>query len=225
MSGRVGYNNVVTDGLVLYLDAGNKASYPGSGTTWRDLSAYKNNGTLTNGPTFSSANSGNIVFDGTDDYVNVSHNSIFNVSEFSICFWFISKKDVDNYIVTKGNNSWYVGIGPSGQTSSKLSFFVEGTSGGWLQTNANITQNIWYFGTVTFKSNLSSIYLNNSLDNSGTRTGNPLNGTSDVTVGVRFDGTGGNLNGNLSNFLIYNRGLSASEVLQNYNAQKGRYGL
>ena len=61
---------IVTDGLVFCVDAGDKMSYPGAGTTWTDLSKNRNNGTLTNGPTFDSANGGSIVFDGTDDYVN-----------------------------------------------------------------------------------------------------------------------------------------------------------
>ena len=61
---------IVTNGLVLYLDAANKKSYPGSGTTWTDLSGNNNTGTLTNGPTFDSNNGGSIVFDGTNDYVS-----------------------------------------------------------------------------------------------------------------------------------------------------------
>ena len=65
--------NIITDGLVLYLDAANTKSYPGSGTTWRDLSKSQLNGTLTNGPTFNSSNGGSIVFDGVDDYVNLGN--------------------------------------------------------------------------------------------------------------------------------------------------------
>ena len=71
------YNpRTITDGLVLCLDAANRKSYPGSGTTWTDLSGRGNTGTLTNGPTYSSANGGSIVFDGTDDIVNTSYVSV-----------------------------------------------------------------------------------------------------------------------------------------------------
>jgi len=63
---------IVTSGLVLALDAADKLSYRGSGTTWRDLSGNNNTGTLTNGPTFNAGNLGSIVFDGTNDYVNIS---------------------------------------------------------------------------------------------------------------------------------------------------------
>lgn len=65
----------VTNGLILSLDAANTRSYPGSGTVWTDLSRSGINGTLTNGPTFNTANGGNIVLDGTDDYVNCSNSS------------------------------------------------------------------------------------------------------------------------------------------------------
>ena len=81
-----GAKNIVTNGLVFYLDAANKLSYPGSGTAWVDLSGNGNNGTLTNGPTFSSNNAGSIVFDGVDDYVG--RNSSINTGQnFSVFAW------------------------------------------------------------------------------------------------------------------------------------------
>ena len=80
---------IVTDGLVFCVDAGDKMSYPGAGTTWTDLSKNRNNGTLTNGPTFNSANGGSIVFDGTNDYANMSNFNFFNYCDynkpFSLC--------------------------------------------------------------------------------------------------------------------------------------------
>ena len=81
--------NVVEDGLVLALDAGNTKSYPGSGTTWTDLSGKDNNGTLTDGPTFNSANGGSIVFDGTNDQINCgsSDDFAFGTGDFTIEFW------------------------------------------------------------------------------------------------------------------------------------------
>jgi hypothetical protein len=79
---------IVTSGLVLCLDAANKLSYPGTGTSWYDLSGNANTGTLTNGPTFSVANMGSIVFDGVDDYVNIPNNSSFNVTDnISVEMW------------------------------------------------------------------------------------------------------------------------------------------
>jgi hypothetical protein len=79
---------IVTDGLVLYLDAANTRSYPGTGTTWSDLSRGGNNGSLINGPTFNSANGGSIVFDGSNDYVDCGNiDDIKNASQVSISIW------------------------------------------------------------------------------------------------------------------------------------------
>jgi hypothetical protein len=87
MSGKTG-PDIIESGLVLCLDAANKNSYRGSGTTWTDLSGNGNNGTLTNGPTFSAGNQGSIVFDGVDDYVEVSNASSLNASTQTISVWY-----------------------------------------------------------------------------------------------------------------------------------------
>jgi len=77
---------IITDGLVLCLDAGNPKSYPGSGTTWTDLSGNGNNGTLTNGPTYNSGNLGSLVFDGVNDYVNLGDLDL--PAPFTLSIWF-----------------------------------------------------------------------------------------------------------------------------------------
>ena len=93
---------IITSGLVLFLDAGNTSSYPGSGTTWTDLSGNGNNGTLTNGPTYTSSNGGAIVFDGINDFVN-SGSSISLPGDISVFAWvYASSFNTDwNLIVTK----------------------------------------------------------------------------------------------------------------------------
>ncbi|NBP55511.1 hypothetical protein EBU71_03030, partial [bacterium] len=88
---------IVTNGLVLNLDAGNSASYPGTGTTWTDLSGNGNNGTLINGPTYSSSNGGSIVFDGTNDSVNIPISSSLQSQYFTLDAWFkLNSIDVVN---------------------------------------------------------------------------------------------------------------------------------
>ncbi len=90
------YNSqVVKDGLVVCLDAGNPKSYPGTGNTWYDLTINGNNGTLTNGPTFSSINGGGIVFDGINDYVSVGNLGSF-YAQGTISYWMYSTA-VENY--------------------------------------------------------------------------------------------------------------------------------
>ena len=106
----ISYNpRIVTDGLVLALDAGNPKSYPGSGTTWTDLSGNGNNGTLTNGPTYSSANGGSIVFDGVDDYAEItdsSNNFDLGGIDATLEFWiYIPSTSGADVIIGKGGNT------------------------------------------------------------------------------------------------------------------------
>lgn len=90
MAGRISYyGGIVTNGLVLALDAAKKDSYPGSGTVWRDISGNGNNGTLTNGPTFNSGNGGSIVFDGVDDYVEYGLiTQMSNLINITVSYWY-----------------------------------------------------------------------------------------------------------------------------------------
>ena len=96
----------ITNGLVLYLDAANKKSYPGSGATWTDLSGNSNTGTLTNGPTFSAANMGSILFDGTNDYVDCGNNSSLQITQGTISAWVKSTTNDSTFrgIIVKATN-------------------------------------------------------------------------------------------------------------------------
>ena len=224
----IGGSNIVTDGLVLSLDAANRRSYPGSGTAWSDLSGNNNTGTLTNGPTFNSANGGSIVFDGVDDYVTTPHNSAYNMTlAMSFNFWFKSTKTVDCYISTKTENSFYICVGPTGEVANKMSFYLIGVSpAGWVQSVSDVSTGNWVHTGITWDGSTSRIYINGILDKSASNTGTASTGTSPLLIGARFQATyGGYGSGNISNFSIYNRALSATEVLQNYNAQKSRFGL
>ena len=228
MATQYAFGKIVTNGLILALDAADRNSYPGTGTTWRDL-ANNNNGSLTNGPTFSSANGGSIVFDGVNDYVVINHNSIFDLTTaISFNFWFKSTRTVDCYISSKREDSFYIGVGPTGQTANKMSLFLNGTTGGWLQSVSDVSTGNWVHTCLTWNGTTSTIYINGILDNSGSRPGTMPTGTSNITLATRlnaFNNIVGTLLGNLSSFCIYNRALNATEALQNYNAQKSRFNL
>jgi hypothetical protein len=88
MATQYAFGKIVTNGLVLALDAADKNSYPGSGTTWRDMSGNNSNSTLTNSPTFNSANGGSIVFDGVDDYTTTTAGQAFYqyTNQLSVCW-------------------------------------------------------------------------------------------------------------------------------------------
>jgi len=142
---------IVTDGLVLALDAGNTKSYPGSGTTWFDRSGNARNGTLTNGPTFSSANGGSIVFDGVDDYVSCGNPSIFQINQGTISAWVKTSSPGSDYrgIITKQSNyGLFVRDGI-------LASYNWGTNQ-HITTGINIADNIWKYVAMTFTTNTGS---------------------------------------------------------------------
>ena len=215
--------NIVTDGLVLYLDAANTNSYLGSGTTWSDVSRGGNNGTLINGPTFNSSNGGSIVFDGSNDYVDCGNSTNLQITVGSVNVWFKCVQQGVSYngIVVK-QNAWGIFI-----FESKLQIYDWGNN---IQrdTGINISNNTWRNVCLTFTqtvgnpSNNALIYVNGVLVT--TTTIKHLNNTNPFLLGY------GNcclqyLNGNISQSSIYNKALSAQEILQNYNATKSRYGL
>jgi hypothetical protein len=242
------YENIVTDGLILNLDAGFTTSYPTTGTTWYDLSGNSNNGTLTNGPTFNSANSGSIVLDGTNDYINVSRNINLEPNSVTMqCVFYINNMNSGNYpgIISKGywdsqtspkdiegysmhirpNYNLWVDFNNNGTRK----ILQEGQSGEGI--NVGITQNSLNFITVTIGPTGATIY-NKGIKYYSDNTNYTIVYTGDnggivpanLWIGwMQYQG--GTLNGNIYNAIIYNRALSDTEILQNYNAQKGRFGL
>jgi len=227
--------DIVENGLVLHLDAADLNSYTGSGTTWTDLSGNGNNGTLTNGPTYSSANKGSIVFDGSDDSINVSPTN-FNLSAFSINIWFKSNNVSSNYLRlihkadTTGSTKGF--LIANSQTDGKLVFVYQAnyTTNEVLKRSITLVSvGIWYNVSMTYNSSSGiKIYFNGIEDTGETSTSPDVGWVSNTgnnfSIGSRAGGTQ-YLNGNIAQTQIYNRGLSSAEILQNYNATKGRFGL
>lgn len=235
MAGRIAYyGGIVTNGLVLDLDAAKKDSYPGTGTSWRDISGNSNNGTLINGPTFNSNNGGAIVFDGVDDYGNLGTSIDFSTytNGFTIGFWVkvLNTLQTNRYLFSKRNTA-----GDDNQFSIVYGYVSNtfelygGASGGASQnirTNSQISVNDtnWHFlyytvgattigyldGVVKFTNIYPSLTFVSSTNNNLLTTFNAA-------------GFYGNLS--LGNMVLYNRILSSTEITQNYNALRGRYGL
>jgi len=212
---------ITTTGLVLALDAADKNSYPGSGTSWKDLSGNNNTGTLTNGPTFSAANMGNIVFDGTNDYIQCGNNTSIQLTIGTISAWMKTTTNDSTYraIISKQYNyALFVRNG----------YLVTFDWGNSLErsTSVNIIDGKWKNVVMTFT------------DNTGTPSNNAvfyINGTAVLTSTIKLSSNSDNLlvgtnavtqefNGNIGNVFVYNRSLSSTEVLQNYNATKSRFG-
>jgi len=222
--------NVVEDGLVLALDAGNTKSYPGSGTTWTDLSGQGNTGTLTNGPTYSSADGGAIVFDGSNDYVSETSalSDSFLQGNWTISFWVnfdtisTGNFNTDRILLHHGSRNNSNGL----HLVQRGSSFLLGLYGDDLAGTANTASTgIWYNVTFTLNNTtrLKQIYINGSLDNSHTGSSAYVGSGSNTRIGGDVLSFGNTLDGKMSNIVAYSRVLSASEVEQNYNALKGRY--
>lgn len=223
--------NIVEDGLLLYLDAANENSYPGTGTTWTDLSGNGNNGTLTNGPTYSSNNGGAIAFDAVNDYVNLGDK--FSINQATIDFWVklnvtISSSTPFNYRPFgksdgfEGRWNYSISLGPVGVFTFDL-----GTATGPLLSNQSTwLSGIWYNIVLSWNTsiNTSNIYVQSILDNTSTATS--ITGqVGNFSLGASRGGTLGFMNGSISTFKIYNKYLSASEIKQNFNATRSRYGV
>jgi hypothetical protein len=219
------YENIVTDGLVLHLDAGRAESFGGDGTTWRDLSGNGNNGTLVNGVGFSAEEGGSLIFDGTNDYVQISNNVSPGTGDFAISVWvYKTETSTNRYIWDFGSNG---GTFASGTDISQGFRYYNPTlgSGSVLYTAGPVHNiNTWYNIVISRISGTTYFYSNGSLINSAADAGNIGSWGTTLYIG-RYGGGGGyEHQGSISNFLVYkNKGLTAAEVSQNYNALVGRY--
>jgi hypothetical protein len=224
-----GQGNIVTNGLVLNLDAANPRSYPQpyNGTVWADLSGNGNNGTLVNGPLYNAANGGNIVFDGINDYVNLGQPSLLtfnNTSSYSLSFWINKKPPFKNYdeLISNGyiaTQRLHFLIDSAGRLYRWDSFFTTG-----------IILNVWTNIVYTFSSSGSNIGTETFFINGNqteTRTGTmPGWNIGNIWIGYHsYVGGSWPFNGNIAQTSIYNRALSPQEVLQNYNATRARFGV
>jgi hypothetical protein len=233
---------IVTSGLVLSLDAADRNSYPGSGTSWRDVSGNGNNGTLTNGPTFNSANQGSIVFDGTDDYVNCGSGSSVNITgtQLTLNAWVYRtalNSNVSNYrrIIEKAAAypalQYSLVTTPTGFSSGEgrllLDMYIDSSIPTGAIGSTQLQLNTWYCVAATYDGSFRRLYVNGILDGQLATTGNITPTVSNLGIGdyLLESGTTYAWNGRISNTMIYNRALTASEILQNYNAQKSRFGL
>ena len=218
---------IVTSGLVLALDAADPLSYPRTGTTWRDLSGNNNTGTLTNGPTFSNTNSGNISFNGTNQYVSITQTLSVPLTISGFIKYIDQTKSLNTFMNGQPHPTLAISLNRNG--AGNLQVYI-GNGSAWLSTpsinsSSTISVNTWYNITFTCNGTVSTLYLNGV--SVGTSANIPSGFGSYFYLGHLTDGASNSeyLKGNIASTVIYNRSLSASEVLQNYNATKTRFGL
>ena len=231
---------IVTNGLVLNLDAANTKSYPRSGTTWNDLSGNNYSGSLVNGPTFNPANGGSIVFDGTNDYVNSP--LVISSRPFSLSCW----------VIFNSTAGWQTFIGQdTSQSTQPGSIYLQKTNDitsitprvnntfgiSMLNTsNAQIdcydttffaSSSIWYNIVTSVSLSEINLYRNGILVKTVSNSDTLAAPTGSVKIGAGiYNRTITDyVKGNISNVQLYNRALSPSEIQQNYNAVKSRFNL
>jgi hypothetical protein len=224
-------DSIVRNGLVVYLDAANKNSYPGSGTTWTDLSNNNNNGALTNSPSFSGDSDGSFFFDGIDDYASISYNSSsmdFSAAQ-TICIWI---KPANGSEAARRNpyNQAYGGSGTLTYETNKTINYFFGTNGGnstpYVGRNSTFTieNNEIAFISVTRNQSTNSCkwYKNGELQASYDAGGyaSTNNGSFPIIIG---DGYTNHFLGNIYLVFVYNKELTEKEIQQNFNATRERY--
>jgi len=227
------YPKIVTSGMVLYLDAGNRDSYAGSGTTWRDLSGRGNNGTLTNSPTFSTSALGAISFGGNTSHVTVPDSNDWTNSEFMMDVWFNRSgawpsawerdallshdegggnfsKWIYSYDISKSKPIFHINYAPS------TNVVIEPSS------TVSLSLSTWYNFSITKSGTSFTFYSNGASLGSATNSSLIPNAAAPLRIGTG-EGSSPYFNGQISTVRIYNRALSAAEVLQNFNAMRGRF--
>ena len=233
---------IVEDGLVLTLDAGNTKSYPGSGTTWTNLSGNGNNGTLVNGVGYDSASGGSLTFDGTNDYVSIPNMSTYltNKTQFSYStFIKITGAGTFGMFFTFGNSNNFANditfyYKPADTT---LNFQVNnGSDGrGLVSYTAGQYDNICvvYDGNQSTNATRLKVYINGNLQTLTFIDYNVPASTSstsftDCVIGIYSTANYASttlFSGNVGTSQLYNKALAAAEVKQNFNALRGRFGI
>ena len=218
---------IVRDGLVLCLDAANPKSYPGSGTTWYDLSGNGNHGTLTNGPTYSSDNKGSIVFDGSDDYCSTSATiqAATNSNLQTFCGWLVGDGALFGSNATSAGQFHLRASLASNELTYRVTYY--GGAAGEIDDKVSVTSksvnNIVIVKTAAEK---YDVYFN------AIKVMNQVTKKAPVSTNFHpghYYGNYSNYNawngGTVTNYLIYNRALSSSEIAQNFEATRSRFNI
>jgi hypothetical protein len=222
------YPNIVKSGLTMWLDAGRLASYPGSGTTLTDLTVNFYNATGVNSPTFSTAEGGG----GSIKFVRASSQyatlyripDSFWTSSWSVSAWvkFTSVSGDDNVVLGHGVQSLNNGLHLTERTAKPYFGLYGNDITGTISLSANVWYNIvWIYNSSSY---LKQIYVNGVFDTSGGSVGYSGSGTN-TEIGRYPWGASQLANNNIAIMCFYNKVLSATEVLQNFNADRSRFGV
>ena len=217
---------IVTNGLVLALDAADRNSYPGSGTTWTDLSGNGNNGTLVNGPTYSSSNGGSLSFDGVDDYVQIAGSIVTSQATFII--WMRrngSQNSFSGIIFSRGTSVSGMNFN---STTNKIGYHWNDSSNTYDWDSGLTVPNLtWCMCAISVSGSSATGYLcqSSGITSSTNNVSHTSTTLDDIKIG--YDDTSGSriIKGDVAQVSIYNKALTAAEVSQNFNATRSRYSI
>lgn len=223
--------NTIETGLVISVDAANPTSYPGSGTTWRDLSGNSKNGT-TSGATYGSQNGGVFNFDGVNDIISFgTGNTFFPLTSFTIDLWAQSKGTVPTTGTTPGLFGFTYGIRAYFDLTNRVVFSA--TSGSTLQnltyTHTTNIRDDGFWNNIVFQATPTNsyIYLNGELKASRSLTwlGDTVWPTNTWNLGRDNNNSNQFFTGSIASYKMYNTALTLPQIQQNYNAMRGRFGI
>ena len=222
----INYNpRIITDGLVLYLDAGNIKSYPGSGTTWIDLVSQKNN--TINGAIYDEDNIGSISFDGVDDSSSIGSLGLTGFTGFTVNVWFYSNLSSHMSLVRSLSvgNAFILHYRGAG-------FYLtadDSTVSGYLGWQTFPTANQWNMLTGTWDGTTMKLYQNGIKQSNELSFNGGINGAladiNTVQVGYYFNPSQPWTNGKIASLNLYNKALSIDEIKLNLEATRGRFGV
>lgn len=219
-------SSIVRNGLVLHLDAANPKSYPGSGTTWNDLSGNGNDSLLINSPTYSVSNAGIFSLDGTNGWINCGNASVFSpplltASIMVRCASFATRPHLFGRGAA-GAGNFYMVV----ETNGTFRFYNDIGSNWAIAANTPaFPLDTWTYVTVTHDGSFSRIFYNGVLQVAKARVGTLRNWQSNsLQIGTISSGSR-LINGNVAFAQLHNRALSVNEILQNFEATRSRYGI
>ena len=224
----IGYGpRVVTDGLVLALDAGDTNSYPGSGTTWTDLSGNGYTGTLRNSVAYNSSNGGYFEFDGTDTAITTDLTRDNDNFSYSAWFQYDSGTGERDIIDTfEGTSTEWTRLNVQGGNHT---FQIDNDDNKTILQGSAAQTNVWYNSVGTWDPSTGSmkLYVNGELDAQTTKAQTTtISGLSNLFIGARSSSSYvEDFIGNIACVYVYSKTLTASEVKQNFNALRRRFGI
>jgi hypothetical protein len=224
--------SIITNSLVLHLDAADRKSYPGSGTVWTDRSGNGNHGTLIGGAGYNSGNGGSLTFDGSNDYINCGNSSSIQlIDNMTVNYWFMPSNysgGRQGLLGRNGLNEYTITLEPLGSVSFYFSAPSEGAGyfNGASSRAFGQENNVFQQLTIVrnYAMNAVYIYKNSLLTDTGylPTLSKPIATSGPLTIGF---GNGGFYNGRIASMNLYNRALTTQEIKQNFNATKSRFGL